>query len=322
MKNKKHLLTFVLAVLLPVSVYAGGEEDLGTSASSFLKIGAGAPTAQALGNAYVSIAEGSEALFWNPAGIAGADDKEFQFSYLDWLQGYKARTLAYVTPMGGGSVLGITANYMDLKDFNCTLADGTPCVSDDIYVRNFIGSLSLAHDFYTEIFKAGVTAKYITENNDGSHYTNMAFDIGGIVQATDWLSLGLAFQNLGDSKEVPTVLRLGGGLHSRYLTVSVEMAEYADDEARYGIGVEVHVPEDIIEFGHFGLRVGYYTRDSHGLSDNSLVNRLNLADSSKISFGFGLDTGKIFGYGVSIDYAMTPYGALGEAHQLGLGIQW
>lgn len=321
MKQKKQLLAFVLVGLLSASLYAGGEEDLGTSASSFLKIGAGAPTAQALGNAYVSIAEGAEALYWNPAGIAGAEDAEIQFSYLNWLQGYKARTLAYVQPMGH-TTLGVTANYMDLQDFDCRLPDGTPCVNDDIFVRNFVGSLSLAHDFYTDIFKAGVTAKYISENNDGSHYTNMAFDLGGILKPLDWLSLGAALQNIGDSAEVPTVLRLGAGLHSRYLTISVEMAEYADDETRYGVGLEVHIPEDIIEFGHFGLRVGYYTRDQHGLSGNSLVNRLHLSDSSKISFGFGLDTGKVFGYGVSIDYAMTPYGALGEAHQLAVGVKF
>ena len=35
----------------------------GTSASQFLKIDAGSPRAQALGNAYVSIADGPEALF-------------------------------------------------------------------------------------------------------------------------------------------------------------------------------------------------------------------------------------------------------------------
>lgn len=321
MKQKKHLLTFVLIGFLSTNIFAAGEEDLGTSASSFLKIGAGAPTAQALGNAYVSIAEGAEALFWNPAGIAGTEDKEFQFTYLDWLQGYKARTLAYVQPMGH-TALGITANYMDMKDFEARDSQGIPLVSDDVYVRNFVGSLSLAHDFYTEIFKAGATAKYVSENNDGSHYTNMCFDIGGILMPVNWLSLGAALQNIGDSDEVPTVLRLGAGIHTRYLTISTEMAEYADDEARYGVGLEVHIPEDIIEFGHFGLRVGYYTRDDHGLSNNSFVNRVHLSDSSKVSFGFGLDTGKVFGYGITIDYAMTPYGALGEAHQLGLGVKF
>jgi len=321
MKIKKQLLTFVLVGFLAINGYAGGEEDLGTSASSFLKIGAGAPTAQALGNAYVSLAEGPEALFWNPAGAASAMDKEIQFSYLDWLGGYKARTLAYLQPMGR-TVLGFTANYMDMDEFDARDSQGIPLANDDINVRNFVGSVSVARAFFWERLQLGATAKYITENNDGSHYTNTAFDIGGKLMPMEWLSLGAAMQNIGDKDEVPTVLRLGAGLHTRYITLSGEMAEYADDEARYGVGLEIHMPEDIIEFGKFALRVGYYTRDEHGISSNSLVNRVHLQDSSKVSFGFGLDTGKVFGYGVKINYAMTPYGALGEAHQLNIGVQF
>ena len=86
----------VLIACLTVGLLSAGAQaesinsNAGTSASAFLKIDAGSPRAQALGNAYVSIADGPEALFWNPAGAASASTRELQFAYLDYLQGYKA----------------------------------------------------------------------------------------------------------------------------------------------------------------------------------------------------------------------------------------
>ena len=66
----------VLIACLTVGLLSAGAQaesinsNAGTSASAFLKIDAGSPRAQALGNAYVSIADGPEALFWNPAGMS------------------------------------------------------------------------------------------------------------------------------------------------------------------------------------------------------------------------------------------------------------
>ena len=67
--------------LLSAGAQAGINSNAGTSASAFLKIDAGSPRAQALGNAYVSIADGPESLFWNPAGAASATTRELQFAY-------------------------------------------------------------------------------------------------------------------------------------------------------------------------------------------------------------------------------------------------
>ena len=98
-KNSILFICSILALAAPTA-WAQSYSEAGTSASAFLKIDAGSPRAQALGNAFVSIAEGPEALFWNPAGAASATTKEIQLSYQDYLQGYASRTLAYLHPMG------------------------------------------------------------------------------------------------------------------------------------------------------------------------------------------------------------------------------
>ncbi len=58
----KVLLACITLSLCGVNAFAI-ESEAGTSAGAFLKIDAGAPRAQALGNAYVSVADGPEALF-------------------------------------------------------------------------------------------------------------------------------------------------------------------------------------------------------------------------------------------------------------------
>ena len=72
MNIKLKVLTACLMVGLFGTNAFAIHENAGTDAAAFLKIDAGSPRAQALGNAYVSIADGPEALFWNPAGAASA----------------------------------------------------------------------------------------------------------------------------------------------------------------------------------------------------------------------------------------------------------
>lgn len=322
----------VLIACLTVGLLSAGAQaesinsNAGTSASAFLKIDAGSPRAQALGNAYVSIADGPEALFWNPAGAASATTRELQFAYLDYLQGYKARTLAYLQPIGK-TIIGITLNYMDMDDFDFRdeIAQKQPEIGAP--VQNFVGGLSIARGFFNQKLQLGGTAKYITEKlyngSTNNHYDNVGFDVGAKLRLVNWLGLGGAIVNIGDKEEMPRGLRLGADLNTRYFTVSGEYMKYRDDKARYGVGLEVHIPEDMLQVARFDLRVGYYTRTNTGTNEkDSWVGDLGLAETSKVSFGFGIYSSELFGYGASIDYAVTPFGALGTSQQIALAIQF
>lgn len=316
----------LLAVCLTVGLLSANAHAIdsraGTSASSFLKIDAGSPRAQALGNAYVSIADGPEALFWNPAGAASATTRELQFSYLDYLQGYKARTLAYLQPMGK-TIIGLTLNYMDMGGFDYRDEQGRPQWSGSHPVQNFVGSLSLARGFFNQKLQLGGTVKYINEKLDTNRYTNVGFDVGAKLRLVNWLGLGAAMVNIGDKEEMPRGLRLGADLNTRYFTVSGEYMKYRDDESRYGVGLEVHIPEDLLQVARFDLRVGYYTRDNTGINtSDDWVKSLGLEETSKVSFGFGIYSSELFGYGASIDYAVTPFGALGTSQQIAIAIQF
>lgn len=319
-KNKVLLLCLTLALAAP-SALAQSYSDAGTSASAFLKINAGSPRAQALGNAYVSVADGPEALFWNPAGAASATTREIEFAYLDYLQGYKARTLAYLQPMGK-TIIGVTFNYMDMDgfDYRDEYGNQQPVVGKP--VQNFVGSLSLARGFLDQKLQIGATAKYINEKLDTYRYTNVGFDVGAKARPWKWLGLGGAIVNIGDKDEMPRGWRLGADIDTKYWTLSGEYMKYVDDKGRYGIGLEIHIPEDLLQVARFDLRVGYYDRESTGYSDSENLKSLGLDATSKVSFGFGIYSSELFGYGASIDYAVTPFGALGTSQQIAVSVQF
>lgn len=321
----KVLIACFTVMLCGVDAFAI-HSNAGTSAGAFLKIDAGAPRAQALGNAYVSIADGPEALFWNPAGAASATTRELQFTYLDYLQGYKARTLAYLQPIGK-TIIGVTLNYMDMDNFDFRDEWGHKQPEIGVPVQNFVGSVSIARGFINQKLQLGGTAKYITEklyNGSGNnHYDSVGFDVGAKLRLVNWLGLGGAIVNIGDKEDMPRGLRLGADLNTRYFTVSGEYTKYRDDKARYGVGLEVHIPEDLLQVARFDLRVGYYTRENTGINtEDSWVKDIGLEETSRVSFGFGIYSSELFGYGASIDYAVTPFGALGTSQQIAISVQF
>jgi hypothetical protein len=241
---------------------------------------------------------------------------------LDYLQGYKARTLAYLQPIGK-TIIGVTLNYMDMDGFDFRGDRGELQPEVGVPVQNFVGGLSIARGFFNQKLQIGGTAKYISEKLDTDRYDNVGFDVGAKLRLVNWLGLGGALVNIGDKEEMPRGLRLGADLNTRYFTVSGEYMKYRDDKARYGVGLEVHIPEDMLQVARFDLRVGYYTRTNTGTNEkDSWVGDLGLAETSKVSFGFGIYSSELFGYGASIDYAVTPFGALGTSQQIALAIQF
>lgn len=326
-KLKNLIVVLVLCGCFGTSFASGINKHAGTSASSFLKIDAGTPRAQALGNAYVSVADGPEALFWNPAGAASATSREIAFSYLDYLQGYKSRTLAYLQPIGK-TIIGVSVSYMDMKNLDYRDEWGYQLSNyGGVPVRDFVGSVSIARGFINQKLQIGGTAKYVTErlyDGDGyNNYDNVGFDVGAKLRLVNWLGLGGAIVNIGDKAEMPRGLRLGADINTRYFTISGEYMKYRDDNARYGVGLEVHIPEDLLQVARLDLRVGYYTREDTGVNESeSWVKSIGLQETSKVSFGVGLYSAEIFGYGASLDYAVTPFGALGTSQQIALSVQF
>lgn len=322
-KNIKSLTILTVLLLCTLRATAGSiDPKAGTSASAFMKLGTGAPEAQALGNAYTALSNGTQALFWNPAGAATTTTREVQVSHMQWFEGVGDSTVAYIQPIGK-TALGVTARYLRLSDLDARGEDGVSQPLVGQVMKDFVGSVTLARTFFG-VLDLGATAKYINENNDGVQNINSAFDVGGKLRLfNNKVILGAMGQNLGDKDEVPSAFRGGVAFNTKYFTLAGELADYVDDKVRYGVGLAIHIPEELVQVATFDLRVGYYNREDTGWSEKGDIGeKIGLETTSKITLGFGFYSAEVFGYGVGLDYAMMPSGALGTAHQLAVRMQF
>lgn len=323
MKNNiaKITLMFLIAMSFGLNAKATSS-NAGTSASAFLKLGTGAPTAQALGNAYTALSEGTQALFWNPAGAATNTTREVQISHMQWFEGVGDSSLAYIQPMGR-TMLGISLRYLRLNTLEFRDDSDIPQDWAGPVMQDFVASVSLARSFFNAL-DLGATAKYINENNVNVRHINAAFDVGAKLRLfSNKVILGVMGQNLGDTDEVPSALRGGLAFNTKYFTLAGEVVDYVDDKVRYGVGLAIHIPEELIQVATFDIRIGYYNRDNTGFAeDGTIADKLGLDTTSKISLGFGFYSSEVFGYGIGLDYAMMPFGALGTAHQLAIRLQF
>lgn len=318
-------LVLALAIALPLRApAAAADSKVGTEGAAFLKIPTGSPRAQALGNTGVSILEGGEALGINPAGIASSQMREFSFSYLSWLQDYSGQYMAYVHPIGQ-SVVGVNLAYYGIKNFDVRDAEGVPQYGADVRVKNGYASLGLAKSFFMEKFLVGVSAKEVLEDNSSVKYQNLVFDAGAILKIGRKLSIGWAGQNFsGKAHQVVKVQRLGGAWTlNPFLTVTAEQKTYSDRSGKTGFGVEITLPEELLQVGRVALRVGYTAGDNMGKNvDDKTLNSLGMNDVSGLAFGVGIYSAQAMGYGMGLDYTMAPYGSLGKSSQLALKFQF
>lgn len=315
-------------ILYPSALLFAADTGVGTVGAAFMKIPVGSPRSQALGNCGVSIVEGSEAMTINPAGIASSQMREFGYSYMKWFADYSGHYASYVHPVGQ-SVIGVNIASYGLENFDARDSEGKPQYSLDIRVRHAYGSLTLAKSFFLERLLAGVSMKGVLENNYAGNsteqYRNFVFDAGIIMKFGRRLSLGWAGQNFsGKQDQVVKLQRVGAGfVLNPFLTLVGESKKYSDRKSRLGGGVEFSLPEEVLQVGRVTFRTGYTGGDTYGKNyEDKTMDALGLSSVSGWAFGMGIYSAQALGFGMSMDYSMAPYGALGKSTQLMLKFQF
>ena len=180
-KNTMKWLTISLVVVSFQSmILAEGDNDkVGSSAFKFLNIQTDAHGA-ALGG-LAAQASGANALFWNPAGIAGSEGMGFNAGMTQWLVETQVMNAGFVMPMMGG-VVGlslVSINYGDI------MRSGWAGTTEFVFEPNqeaFQASDVALQASYgrslSDKFSLGGTAKMITQSIDDVTINGLAFDIG------------------------------------------------------------------------------------------------------------------------------------------------
>jgi hypothetical protein len=164
------------------------------SGFAFLEIPTGA-RASALGGAYTSVAEGADAAFWNPAGLAAVRGVQVMGGHYELIQNLRHEHFVIARSAFGGGVSGSVR----------ALYSGPIDERDE--VGNLIGSfgvydLELAAAYGHPIgagVAAGGVARLLRERIADVAANTYAFDLGATwtPRAVDGLRLSLVAQNMG-----------------------------------------------------------------------------------------------------------------------------
>ena len=169
----------------------------GTTAGAMLEIGVGA-RAEALGGAFIAIADDPSALYWNPAGIVNIPTLSFQATKTNWLVDTEFNAVDLVVPVPViSSALGFhlaVLNYGEQPVRTVFRPEGT----GEFYSANdFVAGLYYALAS-TDRVSVGLGAKYFQETIWHVKGSTIAADLSILFQTPlKGLKLGGAISNLG-----------------------------------------------------------------------------------------------------------------------------
>lgn len=320
----RHLALALALLALSATTARAIDPDAGTAGASFMKIGIGSARAMALGRAYVALAEGTDSLNWNPAGLALTQQREMSYGYLRHIQDTDSPFyMAYAHPLGR-TVLGVNMGYMSIDGFEVRDSRGVPLQGDDVRVQDGFGTVGVGRSFWYEKLFLGGAVRVAHEDNAGTIHNAMSGDFGALLKPNQYITFGFSSQNFGAGSRIASVTRGGAAIKSfDLLTTSIELSKPADGPMRLGLGGEFMLPEDMLQVGQVYLRMGYYSADDLGQvlkEDRSFL--YPLIGSPKLSFGLGMFTAQAFGYGMNFDYTLVSYGALGTADMIQLKVKF
>lgn len=176
--------------------HAGSDGRKGTSGASELLIPVG-PRGTALGGAVVSDATGLEAMYYNPAGLAGGERAEVAFSHTRYFAGMTVAHAAGAMPVGRIGTLGLSAKVLSVGDVIVT-TEAAPDGTGEIMSPTFtVLGLTWARTF-TDRVNFGGTVTYVNENIANHIANGVAFDFG-VQYRTGYrgLAFGMALKHIG-----------------------------------------------------------------------------------------------------------------------------
>jgi len=195
-KMNKKVSYILLCLLLSVTLVFAGNDNTGTSAANFLKIGV-SPRALALGGAFVANANDFSSLYWNPAGIARVKSLEVGVSYTDWILDIQHSFVGVVYPLGSVGTIGVSFNSLSMDEMERT----TPGEPHGTGAYFSAGDLALGIAYarqLTDRFMVGVKFKYIHESISFSTASTMAIDAGTqFITGFHGMRIGMSISNFG-----------------------------------------------------------------------------------------------------------------------------
>lgn len=333
--------TLILALVLTgvfSSISSASWLTDGKYAGEFLSIGVD-PQALGMGGAFVSLADGASAAYWNPAGLAWQKSHEAAFMHaeqFDGIVGYDY--LGYGQPSNDGIGLGFGLIRLGVDDIPVTTLESSgPLSADNRVIVDHMTSdteLAMFAGFgkpITEKLSYGAAAKLLGKwVADNSAY-GIGFDVGLRYLPTNQLKLGAMLQDAvttaliwdtGQKELIAPTMKLGGAYQFDIPALIAKLTLAADIDLRF---------TDRGEADQFQL--GAITADTHvgveyfinvsgagvALRGGAEPSREQKEEGFFGNYTFG--AGLMFKY-FHLDYAFLAHPELGDTHRVALAVLW
>ena len=341
---KKVKIIFI-ALLFGTVLGHGQVTKVGTTVANFLSIESGA-RAVGMGGAFVAVAEGPAAMYWNPSGIARVDKFSTAFNYSKWLLDINYNFIGAVLPLGENGTLGIHAIFLTMDDMQITTVQYPEGIENGYFsAGNYAFGVSYGFNL-TDRFSMGFNAKYIEEYISQSSASAIAFDIGTLYTTEfDGVNIGMSISNYGtkmqmsgkdllvqhdsydqagnnprinanletEEFDLPLIFRFGlswdalKGASNSNLLVAVDALVPNNNYKSINAGLEY------VYNKMFSLRGGYNTWYGGGNRDET--------DQTGLSMGLGFKYSVDFA-DIAIDYAYRDFGILNDIQMFAVQLEF
>ncbi len=193
-KNYLKIGLLILLIIGTQCVFASAPK-MGTSAATELLIPMGARNVSLAGSNIANVS-GSEAIYWNPAGLANINSGEVTFSYMDYFADMKVTYLASGIHAGKIGVIGISAQVFNIGEISVTTFEA-PDGTGEIISPNYMTFGLTYSKRFTDRILFGTNAKVITERIGTMSANGAAFDFGLQYLTPFGIGFGVTLKNFG-----------------------------------------------------------------------------------------------------------------------------
>ncbi|MFA5103738.1 MAG: PorV/PorQ family protein [Candidatus Margulisiibacteriota bacterium] len=296
---RKYLLLIVIVSLVSITISQTGlssNSSTGTTSAAFLKSQCGV-RANAMGNAYIAVAQDNDAIYFNPAGLAFSNAFEVSSMYSSQLLGISDTNASIILPYSG-SALAFALDYQNTGGIEETTVAQPSGTGQTLNFMNYTLISSYAKQL-TPGISFGLNGKLLNESICGSDLQGYAADFGILWRLSDTYTCGAVLKNIaGSFGKSPLPANYGLGLACNYkpvlLAIDVNMPN--DNNTQINIGAEYNFNDTL--FGRVGINTGS--------EENSIGN---------ISAGIGIKKEDF-----DFNYAYVPYGDLGATHRFSINL--
>lgn len=335
----QRIVAFVVAGLLPATVFAGAGNRAGTNGASELLIPVGARDI-AMGGAAASTSFGIEGLYWNPAAVAlSKHTTSVYVSHMSYIADIGVNYGALSTAIDGFGTVAVNLKSLSIGEIPVTTTTYPDGTGQTFSPQFFTLGLSYARQLSDRV-AVGLTTSLISERMGDVNASGIAFNVGVLydnLAAVEGLSIGVTVKNIGPQMkfdgsglllqasvadqnrpaqfyqvqaepfELPSSIEFGlgyrrslDGINNVVISTAFQSNNFSDDE--YRLGAEYSY-QDLV-----------FIRGGYNFAQRQSEERQFLFGPS---FGVGLRTA-LGSLEVSVDYAFRKVAVFDNNHVIGV----